>query len=78
MRYVLTEGVEENPPKDFIKRYKELYFPDATTDELKYLWVASFVPDQDDVSLLMRAIMGQTIPTSEGLEEAAATFPSGS
>lgn len=74
MRYVLTEGIVENPPKDFIKRYKELYFPDASNDELKYMWVASFVPDQDDISLLMKAIMGQTIPTGEGLEEAAATF----
>ncbi len=75
MRYVLTEGIAGKPPKEFIKRYRELYFPEASDDELKYMWVASLLPDQDDIAVLMRAIMGQTIPTGEGLEEAAATFP---
>ncbi len=71
--YILVEGIVENPSEEFMEQYRE-YFPDATAKELKYLWIASLLPDQDELTDLITAIVGQTMPTREGLEEAANTF----
>lgn len=73
-RYALTEGISDNAPKDFVQRYRELYFPEASDDELKYLWVASFLPDQDAAIELMQIIVGQSVPTEKGFESAKETF----
>lgn len=77
-RYTLTEGIVEEAPKEFSKRYRELYFPEATEDELKYLWVCSHLSDQDAAVELMKIIVGQTIPTEQGFEQAKETFPGAS
>lgn len=76
MRYVISEGIDGTPPESFLTNYRENYFPEATDTELKYLWIATLIPDQEEMTNLMRVIMGQTVPTPEGLAEAADTFPS--
>lgn len=69
MMYLLTAGVAGTPPEEFVTDHR-FFFPDATTSEMKYIWVASQIPD-DDLEALNLAITGQTKPTAKGLEESA-------
>lgn len=69
MIYLFTVGVKGKPSDEFIEEYRVL-FPDAKDTLMKYLWVCSQMPD-DDANLLREAIMGKTLPTTEGLNEAA-------
>lgn len=71
--YILVEGVSDVPPQEFIDEYSE-YFPESTAKEMKYLWVSSLVVDQEELTELIAYIVGQTVPTKGGLEEAANTF----
>ncbi len=74
MRYVFDVGVNGEPPQEFVNEQLD-YFPEATRVDLKYLWIASRVPDSD-LQAFSEAIVGRTIATSKGLEESAATFRS--
>ena len=76
MRYVFVVGVKGQPPQEFVDAQK-LFFPDANELELKYLWVTSRLPDED-IDVFTEAVLGKTIATAKGLEEAANFSKSGS
>lgn len=74
-RYLFSVGVKGQPPEAFVLEHAE-FFPDASASDLKYLWVASQVPNED-IGALCEAIMSQTIPTEKGLSAAANFTASG-
>lgn len=74
-RYLFSAGIAVAVPADFEADHRE-FFPNVSTAYMKYLYVASLIPDDEDLVVLSQLIMGQTIPTQAGLEDAAATFPS--
>lgn len=67
--YVFTLGVKGKPDDEFVADQRT-FFPDASDVTLKYLWVCSMVPDED-IQKLAEAIIGKTLPTTKGLDEAA-------
>lgn len=69
MRYLFIMGVKGQPPEDFIAEQRE-FFPNATANDFKYLWVASLIPDED-IDVFMEAVIGRSIPTAKGLEQSA-------
>lgn len=69
MRYLFVVGVKGKPSQEFVDEQKQ-FFPDATDLDLKYLWVASLVPD-GDIDSFTEAVMGQSMTTTKGLEGAA-------
>ncbi len=73
MYYLFTMGVNVDVPEYFTRAQRE-YFPDANETYMKYLYIASQLADGDDVGALSEAISGQTMPTQEGLREAASNF----
>lgn len=72
LRYLCVVGVKGDAPADFIEEHR-VFFPNATAAEMKYLWVASRIPD-DDLASFTEAVMGQSVPTAKGLEESANSF----
>jgi hypothetical protein len=72
MRYLFSVGVKGTPPQEFVDEQSQ-YFPGATDSEMKYLWVASMLPD-DDLGAFSEAVMGRTLPTTKGIEQAADSF----
>jgi len=74
MRYVFVVGAKGQPPPEFVEEQR-MFFPDATDLEMKYLWVASRLPDED-IDVFTEAVLGRGIPTEKGLRESAATFRS--
>jgi hypothetical protein len=72
IKYLFTVGVKGQPPQSFVDEHLA-FFPGSSEPDLKYLWVCSFVPD-DDIEPLTQAIMGKSIPTAEGLQESADSF----
>lgn len=69
LRYVYTMGVKGKPSQEFIDEQRS-FFPTADDIELKYLWVASLIPN-DDIAAFSEAVTGQMLPTAKGIEEAA-------
>lgn len=69
MRYMFNVGVAGVAPEDFADEQRQ-FFPNATDADLKYLWVASMLPDAD-IDKFTEAIMGRGLTTVKGLEEAA-------
>lgn len=69
MRYTFSVGAKGKPPEDFVEEHRQ-FFPNATDAEIKYLWVTSMLPDID-IEKFSEAILGQTMATVKGLEEAA-------
>lgn len=74
LRYLIVRGIRCDVPETFIAEHRE-YFPNANDNDMKYLYVVSLIPDTD-VSFFMDAVMGRTMPTASGLEEAATSFRS--
>lgn len=74
MRYIFTVGTNATPPEEFIAAQAE-FFPDATETDLKYLYVASLIPDSD-IEKFTEAVLGQSMPTEKGLQAAANSFQS--
>lgn len=72
LRYLCVVGVKGQAPAEFVDEHR-VFFPNATDTEMKYLWVASRIPD-DDLAQFTEAVMGQSIPTAKGLEESADSF----
>lgn len=72
LRYLFLMGVSGEPDQAFIDDQRP-FFPNATEADLKYLWVASLIPD-DDIDTFMEAVMGQVMPTQKGLEQVADSF----
>lgn len=75
LMYLVTKGVKDEPPPEFVEEYEQ-YLPDgASLEELKYLWLAEKLDGEDEIGRFTEALMSQTAVTKEGLEEAAAIFP---
>lgn len=75
MMFLITKGVKDDPPEEFIEEYVQ-YLPDgASREELKYLWLADKLEDEREIARLTETLLSQTTVTEEGLEEAAAKFP---
>lgn len=72
LRYLFTVGTKGTPPPEFVDEQLP-YFPNATAGELKYLWVASRLPDED-MGAFTEAVMGRSLPTAKGMEESADSF----
>lgn len=69
-KYLFGIGVKGQAPDDWIADNIE-FVPDATQKDLKYMWIASLVPDSNDVQALIEAILGFSVPTEKGVESAA-------
>lgn len=69
MRYIFVIGAKGTPPQEFVDDQRQ-FFPEVSDLEMKYLWVASRLPDQD-VDKFAEVVLGQGIATAKGLEEAA-------
>lgn len=74
MRYLFVAGTKGMPPQDFIDEHLG-YLPNATENELKYLWVASRLP-YEDIGAFAEALISKTITTTKGLNESAESFRS--
>lgn len=74
LRYLFTVGTKGAPPQEFIDEQAP-FFPNATEQEMKYLWVASRLPD-DDLGYFTEAVMGRSLPTPKGQQDAADSFRS--
>ncbi len=74
IRYLFVIGTKGQPPQSFIDEQSP-FFPNASDVEMKYLWIASRLPD-DDMAAFTEAVMGRTLPTSKGLDESAESFRS--
>lgn len=67
LKYIFTVGVKVQPPPAFIEENRT-FFPGATELDMKYLYIASLLPDSD-IDALSEAIMGRTLPTTKGVEQ---------
>lgn len=74
VQYLFVVGTKGKPPQEFIDEQSP-YFPGATESDMKYLWIASRLPD-DDMGAFTEAVMGKTLTTAKGLDESAETFRS--
>lgn len=72
LRYLFVIGTKGTPPPEFIEDQRP-FFPNATDLEMKYLWVAARLPDED-MGLFTEAVMGRSLVTAKGLEESADSF----
>lgn len=72
IRYLFVVGTKGQPPQEFIDEQSP-FFPGASEAEMKYLWVASQLPD-DDMADFTEAIMGRSLVTAKGLDESADSF----
>jgi hypothetical protein len=62
-------GTKGTPPPEFVEE-QGTFFPNATAAEMKYLWVASRLPDED-MGDFTEALLGRVIPTPKAVEEVA-------
>lgn len=69
MRYMFSVGTKGTPPPEFVEE-QSVYFPNATAAEMKYLWVASRLPDED-MADFTEALLGRAIPTPKAVEQVA-------
>lgn len=69
LRYLFLMGVKDEPDQEFIDDQRQ-FFPNASAADMKYLYIASLIPD-DDIDTFMEAVMGQTMATQKGLETSA-------
>ena len=67
MRYLFVVGVKGSPPPEFIAEQAD-FFPDATAQDMKYLWVASRIPN-GDMGAFTEAVMGRGSPTLKAVEQ---------
>lgn len=74
-RYLFSQGVKCEVPNEFAKEHLE-FFPGASDSFMQYLFVCTLLEDDaDEIAALSDAIMGQTMPTTSGLEASAQRFP---
>lgn len=72
MTYIFNAGVKGQPPPEFVEEQR-YYFPDATAQDMKYLWVCTLFPS-NDLAALSEAILGQFLTTEKGMAESADSF----
>lgn len=73
VRYILDRGVETLPPDDYLED-NESYLNGMDESEAKYFWLVDSLEDEDGLQALTEFIMGQTMPTEEGIAESLDTF----
>lgn len=72
MMYAYGTGVQIEVPEDYIATQLE-FFPYATPNELKYLYITALL-DADEYIPLLHALTGQNAPDEEGVQKAQAEF----
>lgn len=72
--YVLFHGVVEGPSAEEIELLKDV-FPGENAMGIKYAWLNELIPNENEIGELSRIIIGQTLPTAEGINDAEARFP---
>lgn len=72
--YVVTRGVASEPSEEEARELRE-FTSDVTGAHIKYLWVLEQLIDDDEFAILIPVIMGQTIPTEQGIGAAESRFP---
>lgn len=70
IRYLFTMGVKTPDIPDSFTDEHRPFFPEADAVEMKYLYIASLILDED-LPVFTEAVMGQTMPTAKGVDEAA-------
>lgn len=75
LAYVFTRGIETEPDPADVERLQE-FTPGASPALLKNAWIMEQLADDDEMGTLAELIMGQTMPTQEGVNEAEAEFRS--
>lgn len=74
-RIVFLQGVEEGPGAEDVALWRAIGFRDDF--EIKYAWLASKLRTFDEVSDFFDTVIGLTMPTDEGIEQAEALFQGG-
>lgn len=74
MMLVFNLGIAEGPSDDFAEIIAEIE-PSFGPATIKYEWVLSTMSTDEEVSKLSELVLGQSIPTAEGVENAEAEFP---
>lgn len=69
LRYIYVVGTKGTPPPEFVEE-QSTFFPNATAAEMKYLWIASRMPE-DDLGAFTEVLLGRAIPTPKAVEEVA-------
>lgn len=70
---LINEGIDEEVAEEELARIRQ-HAPMANDADVKYLWAMQFV-DANEMDKLAEAIMGQSLPTEAGMQQAAAEFP---
>jgi hypothetical protein len=73
--YVLSQGVCMEPTKLDVQRLQDAA-PELQGARLKFTWVMEMLENELEMSELISVIMGQTVPTEQGIRNAEETFPS--
>lgn len=74
LKYLILVKVKGQPTQEFIDENRE-FFPDADEKEMKYLYFANMLTEED-IAPFLEAATGHTAPTTEGIEESAKSFRS--
>lgn len=72
--YAFTQGIVVDVPSTFVDEAAFFIGDNASPLLIKYEYICSLIED-DDIEFLMEAIVGQTVATSKGIEEAKSFFP---
>lgn len=68
--YLAVHGVKTDPPEDFMDEHAMYLDPSASFDEMKYLWLASKLPDGAEIARFIEAVTSQTTVTEAAIQEA--------
>jgi hypothetical protein len=74
-RFVVRAGVVNPVPEQFMTETKAIY-PEMTDDDIKVEWVYSLVGSQEEMAKFTEVVVGTTMPTEAGIEEASKSFRS--
>lgn len=72
--YLWSRGVVDDPDPESAARLK-VFLPGSSDAEIKYAWLLELLVDDQEIADLAVAIMGQSMPTENGIAAAEATFP---
>lgn len=75
LRFVALRAVADDPPPEFTEEALPFLPDGAGTKDIKYMWIASMLQDEDEVKSFVAAALGQTMTTPEGIAESEAAFP---
>jgi len=70
LMFLFNYGILNMPPPEFHDQIADLYDEGLSTKDVKFLWVAGLAEKPQTQEALIEAIMGLSVPTEEGLDEA--------